>query len=367
MSPAPVGSTRRRRERQETTNGPGPRGAGPMPSPPAAPRVRTRVVSGARTRRRSATAPGRGPLRRRPMSSDRGPAARTWAHVADRLARARGHAAGPASRAPTRASGGTHRPRCPPTPPARGQRARVDAACHSAGAPRADRVRRSNADCARPAGVSTFSKTGPRASCTSRTSTPPTRSRSSSGARGRLRVHADHRADSEAQPGQGQRGVRDGAAEAPAAWIVRANVPPRGADDQHDGRPIRAVMRDLDRRIRARRPPVPGIGVDRCTSTSSTRATTTFSPTCCSRATPDRGRRLLRARPGDPRRVQANYEDDTLIEAIAGELERDHGFTFVTDDRLDAAVHVSANSTKTTSSHLDRTEGDEYDYEDDAD
>ena len=41
------------------------------------------------------------------------------------------------------------------------------------------------------------------------------------------------------------------------------------------------------------------------------------------------------------RRVQDTYEDDTLIEAIAVELERDHGFTFVTDDRLAAAVNVS--------------------------
>jgi hypothetical protein len=41
------------------------------------------------------------------------------------------------------------------------------------------------------------------------------------------------------------------------------------------------------------------------------------------------------------RRVQDNYDDDTLIEAIAAELERDHGFTFVSDERLTAAVNVS--------------------------
>lgn len=40
-------------------------------------------------------------------------------------------------------------------------------------------------------------------------------------------------------------------------------------------------------------------------------------------------------------RVQDTYEDDTLIEAIARELERDHGFTFVSDARLSASVHVS--------------------------
>ncbi len=40
-------------------------------------------------------------------------------------------------------------------------------------------------------------------------------------------------------------------------------------------------------------------------------------------------------------RVQDTYEDDTLIEAIARELERDHGFTFISDARLTASVHVS--------------------------
>ncbi len=42
-------------------------------------------------------------------------------------------------------------------------------------------------------------------------------------------------------------------------------------------------------------------------------------------------------------RVQDSFEDDTLIEAIARELERDHGFTFIDDSRLTASVHVSAD------------------------
>jgi hypothetical protein len=41
------------------------------------------------------------------------------------------------------------------------------------------------------------------------------------------------------------------------------------------------------------------------------------------------------------RRVQDNYEDDTLIEAIAIELEREHGFVFISDERLSASVNVS--------------------------
>jgi hypothetical protein len=41
------------------------------------------------------------------------------------------------------------------------------------------------------------------------------------------------------------------------------------------------------------------------------------------------------------RRIQDNYDEDTLIEAIAAELERDHGFVFVSDERLTAAVNIS--------------------------
>ena len=40
-------------------------------------------------------------------------------------------------------------------------------------------------------------------------------------------------------------------------------------------------------------------------------------------------------------KVQPRFEEDTLIEAIANELEREHGFTFVSDARLTASVHVS--------------------------
>ena len=41
------------------------------------------------------------------------------------------------------------------------------------------------------------------------------------------------------------------------------------------------------------------------------------------------------------RRIQDQYHHDTLSEAIATELERDHGFIHVSDDQLSAAVNVS--------------------------
>jgi hypothetical protein len=46
------------------------------------------------------------------------------------------------------------------------------------------------------------------------------------------------------------------------------------------------------------------------------------------------------------RKVQDTYEDDTLIEAIAVELEREHGFIFISDERLTAAVNVSTEDSE---------------------
>lgn len=53
------------------------------------------------------------------------------------------------------------------------------------------------------------------------------------------------------------------------------------------------------------------------------------------------------------RRVQEGYEDDTLIEAIAVELERDHGFIFISDERLAAAVNVSTTDSENFLADLD--------------
>jgi hypothetical protein len=54
------------------------------------------------------------------------------------------------------------------------------------------------------------------------------------------------------------------------------------------------------------------------------------------------------------RRVQDAFEDDTLIEAIAVELERDHGFIFVSDSRLAASVNVSTDEDENVLSPLER-------------
>ncbi len=44
---------------------------------------------------------------------------------------------------------------------------------------------------------------------------------------------------------------------------------------------------------------------------------------------------------GIRKQVQGRHEEDTLIEAIAAELQRDYAFLFISDDRITAAVNVS--------------------------
>lgn len=59
------------------------------------------------------------------------------------------------------------------------------------------------------------------------------------------------------------------------------------------------------------------------------------------------------------------YSEDTLIEAIAAVLERDHGFVFVNDERLVAAVNVSTEDADNFLADLDAAYRDEDDDDDD--
>jgi hypothetical protein len=61
-------------------------------------------------------------------------------------------------------------------------------------------------------------------------------------------------------------------------------------------------------------------------------------------------------------RVIDSHQHDTLIEAIADELERDYGFIFISDDRLTAAVNVSRDPEDTFLTDLDAEEGTDADY-----
>lgn len=69
------------------------------------------------------------------------------------------------------------------------------------------------------------------------------------------------------------------------------------------------------------------------------------------------------------RKIQDDYRHDTLIEAIAIELERDHGFIFVSDDSLTASVNVSIVEEENYLSDLevDLADADEDGDDDDGD
>ena len=59
---------------------------------------------------------------------------------------------------------------------------------------------------------------------------------------------------------------------------------------------------------------------------------------------------------GIRRRVVDSYEQETLIQAIADELERDYAFIAINDDRLTAAVNVSRDEDENFLADLDAPE-----------
>jgi hypothetical protein len=62
------------------------------------------------------------------------------------------------------------------------------------------------------------------------------------------------------------------------------------------------------------------------------------------------------------RRIQDTFQDDTLVEAIAAELEREHEFVYISDNRLAAAVNVSRDEEE---NYLAPVGGDARDDDDD--
>jgi hypothetical protein len=47
------------------------------------------------------------------------------------------------------------------------------------------------------------------------------------------------------------------------------------------------------------------------------------------------------------RAVVETYEEDTIVEAVARELERSHGFTYISDEKLRASMSVGAEEADT--------------------
>ena len=67
------------------------------------------------------------------------------------------------------------------------------------------------------------------------------------------------------------------------------------------------------------------------------------------------------------RRIQDSFSHDTLVESIAVELEREHGFVFVSDDRLTAAVNVSRDDEENFLVPTGRDDDDDADEPDEPD
>ena len=65
--------------------------------------------------------------------------------------------------------------------------------------------------------------------------------------------------------------------------------------------------------------------------------------------------------------VLESFREDTLVEAVANELERRHGFTFISDDRLQVSVNVSSHEGETGLTGIEPTgvRSDEDEDEDD--
>lgn len=67
------------------------------------------------------------------------------------------------------------------------------------------------------------------------------------------------------------------------------------------------------------------------------------------------------------RRIQDGFIQDTLSEAIAVELERDHGFIHISDDRLVASVSISTDDSENFLAELEVDLADAEEDEDDDD
>ncbi len=59
------------------------------------------------------------------------------------------------------------------------------------------------------------------------------------------------------------------------------------------------------------------------------------------------------------------FEEDTLVEAIANELQRRHGFLHIDDSRLRVAVNVSSSEEETRVAQIEERAGGEREEEED--
>ena len=55
--------------------------------------------------------------------------------------------------------------------------------------------------------------------------------------------------------------------------------------------------------------------------------------------------------------VLETFDEDSLVEAVAAELQRRHGFLYIDDSRLTSAVNVSVSEGETVSAEIDAGDG----------
>jgi hypothetical protein len=169
------------------------------------------------------------------------------------------------------------------------------------------------------------------------------------------RVRTDDRRRREAKAGRRQRRVGDTATKAPAAWVVGRDVSAGRADmDDVDGRAGHGssgrILRD----------PTPTDGAAVFFYELHEGDDEVFADVLVVSESEWEPQEFFELVQRVRRDVQHSYTQDTLIEAIAEMLERDHGFIYVSDDRLMAAVNVSTEEADNFLTDLEP----EYDDED---
>ena len=186
-------------------------------------------------------------------------------------------------------------------------------------------------------------------------------------------VHPDQRPDPQTQPGEREGGVRDPAAEPPSPDVVVDEIT-AGRADHHDLRRLgHAASRECSgdpaytgkpfhARPRASPLPIPAEGTRIMHFYELHEGDDqVFADLLLAREEEMEPEEFFDVVQSIRRRVMDNYETNTLVEAIADELERDYGFIAVTDERLTAAVNVSKDEEENFLADLDAPE-DQVDY-----
>jgi hypothetical protein len=184
----------------------------------------------------------------------------------------------------------------------------------------------------------------------------------------RLVVHADDGGRAQTEPGGRQRAEDHATPEAPATRIVPCEIARRRTDDDDvrnapAGRRVGAGHVRILGHADTRPPPEPEAvvffyelheGDDEVYSDVLLYSDSEWEP--------DEFFQVVQAA---RRRIQDTYTQDTLIEAIAMELEREHGFLYIADDRLTAAVNVSTVDEENFLATVDADLDDEDEDDDD--